>query len=84
MDFNVNAFYQQKHWVGFSYRIEDAIAFLVGFEIADNLTLGYAYDFVTSKLASESTGGHEVMLRYSFDLDIMGKPDTRYRNVRFL
>ena len=84
MDFNVNAFYQQKHWAGFSYRIEDAIAFLVGFEIANNLTLGYAYDFVTSKLASETTGGHELMLRYSFDLDIMGKPDTRYRNVRFL
>ena len=60
------------------------LPFLVGFEIANNLTLGYAYDFVTSKLASETTGGHEVMLRYSFDLDIMGKPDTRYRNVRFL
>lgn len=84
MDFNVNAFYQQKHWVGFSYRIEDAIAFLVGAELTDNLTLGYAYDFVTSKLASETTGGHEVMLRYSFDLDIIGKPDTRYKNVRFL
>tara|TARA_S200000501_G_scaffold377027_1_gene433930 strand:+ start:4587 stop:5519 length:933 start_codon:yes stop_codon:yes gene_type:complete len=84
MDFNVNAFYQQKHWAGFSYRIEDAIAFLVGFEITDNLTLGYAYDVVTSKLASETTGGHELMLRYSFDLDIMGKPDTRYKNVRFL
>ena len=84
MDFNVNAFYQQKHWAGFSYRIEDAIAFLVGFEITDNLTLGYAYDVVTSKLASETTGGHELMLRYSFDLDIIGKPDTRYKNVRFL
>ena len=84
MDFNVNAFYQQKHWVGFSYRIEDAIAFLVGAELTNNLTLGYAYDFVTSKLASETTGGHEVMLRYSFDLDIIGKPDTRYKNVRFL
>ena len=84
MDFNVNAFYQQKHWAGFSYRIEDAIAFLVGFEVMDNLTLGYAYDVVTSKLASETTGGHELMLRYSFGLDIIGKPDTRYKNVRFL
>ena len=84
MDFNVNAFYQQKHWAGFSYRIEDAIAFLVGFEITDNLTLGYAYDVVTSKLASEAKNGHEILLRYSFDLDIIGKPDTRYKNVRFL
>jgi len=84
MDFNVNAFYQQKHWAGFSYRIEDAIAFLVGFEVADNLTLGYALDVVTSKLASEAKNGHEILLRYSFDLDIIGKPDTRYKNVRFL
>ena len=84
MDFNVNAFYQQKHWAGFSYRIEDAIAFLVGFEVADNLTLGYALDVVTSKLASEAKNGHEILLRYSFDLDIIGKPDTPYKNVRFL
>ncbi len=84
MDFNVNAFYQQKHWAGFSYRIEDAIAFLVGFEVTDNLTLGYALDVVTSKLASEAKNGHEILLRYSFDLDIIDKPGTRYRNVRFL
>ncbi len=84
MDFNVNAFYQQKHWAGFSYRIEDAIAFLLGFEVADNLTVGYALDVVTSKLASEAKNGHEILLRYSFDLDIIGKPDTRYKNVRFL
>mgnify|MGYP001283062885 FL=1 len=84
MDFNVNAFYQQKHWAGFSYRIEDAIAFLLGFEVADNLTVGYALDVVTSKLASEAKNGHEIFLRYSFDLDIIGKPDTRYKNVRFL
>jgi len=84
MDFNCNAFYKQKHWAGFSYRIEDAFAFLVGFEMSKNLTLGYAYDVVTSKLASETTGGHEMMLRYSFDLDIIGKPDTRYKNIRFL
>ena len=84
MDFNVNAFYQQKHWAGFSYRIEDAIAFLLGFEVTDNLTLGYALDVVTSKLASEAKNGHEILLRYSFDLDIIDKPGTRYRNVRFL
>ena len=84
MDFNVNAFYQQKHWAGFSYRIEDAIAFLLGFEVTDNLTLGYALDVVTSKLASEAKNGHEIFLRYSFDLDIIDKPGTRYSNVRFL
>ncbi len=84
MDFNVNAFYQHKHWAGFSYRIEDAIAFLLGFEVTDNLTLGYALDVVTSKLASEAKNGHEIILRYSFDLDIIDKPGTRYRNVRFL
>ncbi len=84
MDFNVNGFYKEKYWAGFSYRIEDAICFLMGFEIAENLTLGYAYDFVTSKLRSQATGGHEVILRYSFGLDIMGKKDTRFKNVRFL
>ena len=67
-----------------SYRYEDALCFLIGFQVANNLTFAYAFDLVTSKLASQSNGGHEVFLRYSFELDVIGKGDTRYRSVRFL
>ena len=83
-DININTFYKENYWTGMSYRYEDALCFLIGFQVAKNLTFAYAFDLVTSKLSSQSNGGHEVFLRYSFELDVIGKGDTRYRSVRFL
>ena len=60
------------------------ICFLLGFEIMENLSFAYAFDLVTSKLSTQANGSHEVFLRYSFELDIIGRGDTRYRSVRFL
>ena len=83
-DLNFNTFFRENYWTGLSYRYEDALCFLLGFQVANNLTFAYAYDLVTSKLSAGSSGSHEVFLRYSFELDIIGKGDTRYRSVRFL
>jgi type IX secretion system PorP/SprF family membrane protein len=83
-DINVNTFYKEDYWTGLSFRYEDALCFLVGFQVADNLSLAYAFDLVTSKLSNQANGSHEVFLRYSFELDIIGRGDTRYRSVRFL
>ena len=83
-DINVNTFYRENYWTGISFRYEDALCFLLGFQVANNLTFAYAFDLVTSKLSAGSNGSHEVFLRYSFELDIIGKGDTRYRSVRFL
>ena len=83
-DLNINTFYKENYWTGISFRYEDALCFLVGFQVANNLTFAYAFDLVTSKLSSQANGSHEVLLRYSFELDIIGKGDTRYRSVRFL
>ena len=81
-DININTFWKENYWTGLSFRYEDALCFLVGFQVADNLTFAYAFDLVTSKL--DTSGSHEVFLRYSFELDIIGRGDTRYRSVRFL
>jgi type IX secretion system PorP/SprF family membrane protein len=83
-DLNINTFFKENYWTGVSFRYEDALCFLAGFQIANNLTLAYAFDLVTSKLSSQANGSHELFLRYSFELDIIGRGDTRYRSVRFL
>ena len=83
-DLNINTFYQDNYWTGVSYRYEDALCFLLGFQVADNLTFAYAFDLVTSKISSQANGSHEVLLRYSFEIDRINKADTRYRSVRFL
>jgi len=83
-DININTFWKENYWTGLSFRYEDALCFLVGFQVSNNLTFAYAFDLVTSKLSTQANGSHEVFLRYSFELDIIGRGDTRYRSVRFL
>jgi type IX secretion system PorP/SprF family membrane protein len=79
-DINVMARYNNKVWGGLSYRINDAVALMVGTAYKD-IEIGYSYDIPTSKVAA--TGSHEIMVRYRFKLE---KEKTRsgYRNTRYL
>ena len=81
-DVNVNAHFNNKFWLGVSYRNEDAIVGMLGLTLFDNLRLGYAYDFTTSELKDYSDGTHEIMLGYCFN--VKKKIPVSIRNVRFL
>lgn len=51
--------------VGAMYRTGDAIGALVGFDITDQLHLGYSYDWSYGlKTGTYNQGSHELMLRY--------------------
>ena len=79
-DINLMAKYNNKIWGGLTYRINDAVALMVGMAYKD-IEVGYSYDIPTSKVAA--TGSHEIMVRYRFKLE---KEKTRkgYRNTRYL
>lgn len=79
-DLSINALYQEKFELGVSYRYQDAISGLAGFNVTPNLKLGYAYDFNSSKLKSFNNGSHEFILLYKFDL--LGLSKT-YSSPRF-
>ncbi len=88
--FDINALYlyNKMVWLGVSYRTEDAIAPMVGYQHAfldgrSMLRLGYSYDVTTSSLKNYSSGSHEVMLNYCVTLVKPPKVEY-YRNVRFL
>jgi type IX secretion system PorP/SprF family membrane protein len=81
-DINVNAQFNERFWVGASYRNEDAIVGLLGMNITDNLKVGYSYDFTTSELKNYSDGTHEIMLGYCFM--VKKKVPVSIKNVRFL
>ncbi|HRY33226.1 MAG TPA: type IX secretion system membrane protein PorP/SprF [Bacteroidales bacterium] len=75
--------YNNKFWGGVSYRVQDAIAILMGMHVK-NFRIGYSYDITTSKLTKAgSTGSHEIMAGYCFKI-IIEKPRKSYRNTRFL
>jgi type IX secretion system PorP/SprF family membrane protein len=79
-DANLMARYNNKVWGGLSYRINDAVALMVGVAYKD-IEIGYSYDIPTSRIAA--TGSHEIMARYRFKLE-REKTRTGYRNTRYL
>jgi len=82
-DFNALVRYNNKFWGGVTYRVQDAVAILLGMNYK-NFRFGYAYDVTTSKMATAgSSGSHELMLGYCFKI-IIEKPRKSYRNTRFL
>lgn len=82
VDANLNLHIKNRFWIGGSYRIEDAFVGMVGLNITEDLKIGYAFDFTTSKIKDFNDGTHEVMIGYCFK--IKKKAIPMLRNVRFL
>lgn len=85
VQFNVTSLvrYNKKVWGGVSYRAGDALIGIVGFELYNGIKIGYSYDFTLSDIRKNSTGSHEFMVNYCFDLNV-GKSPMRYKSIRFL
>ena len=68
----VNLTYELKRmfWLGASWRMQDAIAPMLGFrqDFGKNGTLkvGYSYDVTTSPIKGYSSGTHEIFINYCF------------------
>jgi type IX secretion system PorP/SprF family membrane protein len=52
---------------GFSYRSMASLDFIVQLRATKQFTIGYAYEYATTKLNTFSSGSHEIMLQYFFD-----------------
>jgi type IX secretion system PorP/SprF family membrane protein len=75
--------YNKKVWGGVSYRYGDAIIGIIGLELFNGIRLGYSYDFTISDMGKNSSGTHEFMVNYCFDLGL-GKSPMKYKSIRFL
>lgn len=62
MDANMKIAFQDKFWLGGSYRRNDSFSAMAGFNLGYLFNLSYAYDFTSSDLRSVSSGSHEVIL----------------------
>lgn len=67
-DVSLNALFYRRFELGVSYRYDEAMVGLAGFNITPNLKIGYAYDFGINDLNAYNNGSHEFMLLYKFDL----------------
>jgi type IX secretion system PorP/SprF family membrane protein len=70
----------EKLWIGPMYRLGDAVGGLIGFNITDQLSAGYSFDWsTTNKTSKYNSGSHEVMLRY----DLIYKNKRKIRSPRY-
>ena len=63
-DANLNALFYDKFEIGVSYRLDDSFSGLVGFQVTDNIRVGYAYDYITSDLSAVAGASHEIILSW--------------------
>ncbi len=85
IDINLTYLYNNMFWLGATYRAQDAIAPMLGVKLLKDksLKIGYAFDYTMSKLKGYTSGTHEIMLSYCFNIKKQKTP-TVYGNVRFL
>lgn len=66
VDLSANFWLYEKFTLGVAYRWDAAVSGLAGFQISDQLFIGYTYDAETTRLANYNSGSHEIFLRYEF------------------
>jgi type IX secretion system PorP/SprF family membrane protein len=94
LDLNANVLWNETFWFGASYRHNDAISPMLGYQsvwsgnnedncAVNKIKIGYAYDITTSELKNYSSGSHELFVTYC---RVFCKPEPviRYGNPRFL
>ena len=83
LDLSGRVEYDSRFWGGLSYRLQDAVVLMAGVNIVGGLSIGYSYDIQTSKIATVSSGSHEVMVSYSFEY-VFEKTKSKYKSIRIL
>lgn len=78
VDVSANFLLQERVTLGASYRWDDSVSVLAGFQITENIFVGYSYDYSVTELNKYNDGSHEVILRFQ----LMPK-GTRIKSPRF-
>ncbi len=85
LDINLTYMWNNTVWIGVTYRMQDAVAPMLGVKLLKDksLKIGYSYDYTLSKISGYTSGTHEIMLGYCMNLK-KSKPPTVSGNVRFM
>ncbi len=82
MDVNTNVVYNDRFWGGITYRVNDAVALLMGLELANGLKVGYSFDLITSAIGYYGFASHELFVSYSVTLE--RNRSQKYKSIRYL
>jgi type IX secretion system PorP/SprF family membrane protein len=79
VDLNLKISYLRKLWGGVSYRHQNAVAAMAGFNLNALLNVGYAYEMATSNLYNYNHGSHELMVGFILGNSYRIKTPLYYR-----
>jgi type IX secretion system PorP/SprF family membrane protein len=63
-DVSGNLLINQRFTAGLAYRWDDSVSALAGFQITEQLNIGYSFDYTTTELNKYNDGTHEIYLRW--------------------
>ena len=79
-DVTANFILKDKYILGAMYRTVDAVGVLVGYNITEQFTVGYSFDWSMANTTGKyNNGSHEIMLRY----DLISKTKAKIKSPRF-
>lgn len=61
---SVNFLINDRFTAGASYRIDNALSALAGFQVSSSTFIGYSYDYNTNLLGEFNNGSHEIILKF--------------------
>lgn len=64
IDLSANTLMYNAFTLGIGYRLDASVSALAGFQINENIMIGYAYDYETHELSRYNSGSHELFLRF--------------------
>ncbi len=76
VDVSANAVLYNQIIVGAGYRFDAALSAMAGFQVNNQLMIGYSYDYETTRLNKYNNGSHEIILRFELGPKKEGWYDT--------
>lgn len=66
--------------IGASYRFDNAVSGMTGFQISNGMFIGYSYDYATNGLGEYSGGSHEAILKFYIGRGGFGFGDNKSKD----
>jgi type IX secretion system PorP/SprF family membrane protein len=74
VDLSANLLVEERFEFGLSYRFDDSLSGMVGFNVNEDFRIGYAYDHTISSYGEFNSGSHEIMLLFDFNRKFVKSP----------
>jgi len=77
MNVSTNFLINDVFTLGASYRVDNALSGLAGFQVSSGMFVGYSYDYNTNGLGEFNNGSHEIILKFYLGKGSSRQPKTK-------